>query len=51
MDGRQLGSMIMFIVGFLLIYAFMRMGYALARPTVQKVSPTIAGAVDFVLIK
>ena len=51
MDTKQLGSMVMFIIGFLLLYAFMRMAYALARPTVQKVSPTVAGAVDFVLIK
>lgn len=50
MDTKQLASMMMFIIGFLLLYAAMRLAYALVRPTVQKASPAISGAVDFVLI-
>ena len=50
MNAKQLGSMVLFIVGFLLIWAAMKMTYALARPRLEKVSPVAVGAIDFVLL-
>lgn len=49
MDAKALGNMVLFIVGFLLLWASMRMAYALARPTLAQVSPDAAAAADFVL--
>jgi hypothetical protein len=48
-DAKALGNMMLFIVGFLLLWAAMRMAYALARPTLAQVSPDAAQAADFVL--
>lgn len=50
MDTKQLVSMVTFVVGFLLLWAAMRMFYAVVRPRVAQVSPPIAEAVDFVLL-
>ncbi len=49
MDAKQLGNMVLFVVGFLLLWAALRMSYALVRPRVEAVAPNIAGAADFVL--
>ena len=49
MDAKQLWSMVLFVVGFLLLWAALRMSYALVRPRVEAVAPNIAGAADFVL--
>ena len=49
MDGKALGNMMLFIIGFLLLWAAMRMAYALGRPTLAQVSPDAAAAADFVL--
>jgi hypothetical protein len=50
MDTKQLGNMVIFIFGFLLLWAAMRMAWVLARPQVQSVSPMAAQATDFVLM-
>lgn len=50
MNARQLGNMMLFVVGFLMLWAAMRMAYVLGRPQLAKVSPAAAGAVDFVLL-
>lgn len=49
MDAKQLGSMMLFVFGFLLLWAAMRMAWVLARPQVGRVSPTATQAVDFIL--
>ena len=50
MNGRQLGTMVLLVMGFLLLWAAMRMGYVLARPTLARVSPQAAQSMDFVLM-
>ncbi|KKN42657.1 hypothetical protein LCGC14_0711090 [marine sediment metagenome] len=50
MDAKQLGNMILFVVGFLLLWAALRMTYVLVRPRVEKVAPDLVGAADFVLM-
>ena len=50
MDTRQLGSMMLFVFGFLLLWAAMRMAWVLARPKVGQVSPVLQQATDFVLM-
>lgn len=50
MNGRQLGTMVLLVFGFLLLWAAMRMGYVLARPTIAKASPQVAQSMDFVLM-
>ena len=49
MDAKQLANMMLFVVGFLLIWAAMRMTYALVRTRIETVVPNIASAADFVL--
>lgn len=50
MDAKQLGNMVLFVVGFLLLWAALRMSYALARPRLETVAPNFVGAADFVLM-
>lgn len=50
MDAKQLGNMLMFVVGFLLLWAAMRMGWVLARPIVADKVPAVASATDFILL-
>ena len=49
MNGKQLATMMMLVFGFLLLWAAMRMGYVLVRPSVARVSPQVAQSLDFVL--
>ena len=50
MNTKQLGNMMIFVFGFLLLWAAMRMAWVLARPSVADVSPAAAQATDFVLM-
>lgn len=50
MNGKQLASMALFIIGFLLLWAAMRMAYVLVRPQAAKISPLAVQAADFVLM-
>jgi len=50
MSTKELGSMIIFVLGFLMVWGAMRMGWVLARPTVAKASPQVAQTGDFILL-
>lgn len=50
MDAKQLGNMMLFVFGFLLLWASMRMMWVLVRPQVAGVSPIATQAVDFAVL-
>ena len=50
MNANQLANMMLFVFGFLLIWAAMRMGWVLVRPQVSRLSPMVTEATDFVLL-
>ncbi len=50
MNAKQLGNMMLFVFGFLMLWGAMRMGWVLIRPQVARVSGGLAQATDFVLL-
>jgi len=50
MNTKQLANMMLFVFGFLFIWAAMRMGWVLVRPQVARVSPMVTEAIDFTML-